>query len=70
MLHVKSNIIRSFCGGAAEMNLPRNDEVAGSIPCLAQWVKDLSALGQGEFARSHPHILHPGPCEQHHEFFR
>ena len=27
-------------GGMAEMNLIRNDAVAGLIPGLAQWVKD------------------------------
>ena len=33
---------QSSCCGAAETNLTRNREVAGSIPGLAQWVKDLA----------------------------
>ena len=33
-------IFRSSCCSAVEMNPTRNHEVAGSIPDLAQWVKD------------------------------
>ena len=32
--------LRSSCHGAGEMNPTRNQEVAGLIPGLAQWVKD------------------------------
>jgi len=35
---IRSWLCRS-CRGAAEMNLTRNDEIAGSVPGLAQWVK-------------------------------
>ena len=35
---------RSSHGGALETNPTRNHEVTGSIPGLAQWVKDLSLL--------------------------
>ena len=37
-------ISRSSCLGSTETNLTRNDEVAGSIPGLSQWVKDLALL--------------------------
>ena len=32
----------SSCRGTAETNPTRNHEAAGSIPALAQWVKDLA----------------------------
>ena len=35
---------RSSRHGAAEINVTRNHEVAGSIPDLAQWVEDLALL--------------------------
>ena len=33
---------RSSCCGAVEMNMTRNHEGGGSIPGLAQWIKDLA----------------------------
>ena len=36
----KGDDIRSSCRGAVEMNLTGNNEVAGLVPGLAQWVKD------------------------------
>ena len=35
--------LSSYCG-AVEMNPTRNDEVAGSVPGLAQWVRDPALL--------------------------
>ena len=42
--HTTINIymFRSSCCGTAETNWTRNHEVVGSIPALAQWVKDLA----------------------------
>ena len=34
----------SSCRGAVETNATRNHEVAGLIPGLVQWVKDLALL--------------------------
>ena len=37
-------IITNSCHGAVETNPTRNNEVAGSIPGLIQWVKDMALL--------------------------
>ena len=52
--------IRSSCRGAAETNPTRNPEVAGSIPVLAPWVKDLGiamSCGVGRRHGSDPALL-------------
>jgi len=41
----KSSQDQSSHRGTAETNSTRNNEVAGLIPGLAQWVKDLALLG-------------------------
>ena len=44
------NLSRSSCCGAAEMNLTRNHEYVGSIPCLthgALWCRSQTLLGSG-----------------------
>ena len=44
MLVSKQLVGGSSRHGAAEVNLTRNNEVTGSIPGLAQWVKDAAWL--------------------------
>ena len=39
---LKNKVLESSHCGTAEVNLTGNHEVAGSIPGLAQWVKDLA----------------------------
>ena len=41
---IKRGHLGSSCRGAAEINPTRNHGVVGSIPGLAQWVKDLLVL--------------------------
>ena len=41
---LKKKIFKSSHCGTTEMNLTRKHEFVGSIPGLAQWVKDLALL--------------------------
>ena len=42
---IVTKIYRCSCCGAVQMNLTSNHEVSGSIPVLAQWVRDPGGLG-------------------------
>ena len=55
------NLERS-CRGAVEMNLARNDEVAGSIPGLAQWLKGSGVAMSYGVGCGHGQILHRCGC--------
>ena len=59
-LRFKTNYFQSTCHGSAEMNLTRIYEDTGSIPGLAQWVKDLElprANSIGHRCSSDPTLL-------------
>ena len=51
----KNSLTYSHCG-AAEKNLTSNHEVAGLIPGVSQWVKDLQNFGYGRLTMGLEHL--------------